>query len=552
MKLPVLTLAAVLMGTAAQAQTSGPIDPARLSEIVKVMASDEFEGRAPGSPGEQKTVDYLIGQFKALKLEPAGDNGGWTQDVKLQRLQVEPDARLRMSVAGKPMPLVQAQQINVATLRPVDRVKIVNAPMVFVGYGVKAPERGWDDFKGYDLKGKVAVFLINDPDFEAKPGEPVAGKFGGQAAAYYARWTYKYEEAVRQGAIAALIVHETPGAGYGWSTVAASNGESFDIVRPNPAKDKLLLQGWIQRDLAVDVFRRAGLDFEALKTRARSPGFRPVPLTGATFSADYGVSHSQVTSHNVLAKLTGAGKPQESVMFSAHWDAFGLGAPVEGDKVRHGAADDAIGVAGVLEIARAFASGTRPARTTLFAAWTAEERGLLGSEYYGVHPTTPLDRMAANFTMDVLQTAGPSRDVVLVGYGQSQLDDRLISAAKAQGRTVTPDAHPERGLFFRADHFSLAKHGVPVMLMMGLGGGPDLVAGGREAGDKWVSDYTAHCYHQPCDAWSPDWDLRGAAQDVELLYVMGKAIASDPKDWPDWEAGSEFKAIRDQTAGVRR
>ena len=552
MKLPALTLSALLLATTAQAQTSGPIDPARLSAIVKVMASDDFEGRSPGSPGEAKTVDYLIGQFKALKLEPAGDKGGWTQEVQLQRLQVQPGAKLSISVAGKTTVLEQARQINVATLRPVDQVSIAGAPLVFVGYGVSAPERGWDDFKGYDLKGKVAVFLINDPDFEAKAGEPVAGKFGGQAAAYYARWTYKYEEAVRQGAIAALIVHETPGAGYGWSTVAASNGESFDIVRPDPAKAKLLLQGWIARDTAVDLFRSAGLDFEALKTSARSPDFKPVPLPGAAFSADYGVTHSQVTSHNVLAKLTGASKPAQGVMFSAHWDAFGLGAPVGGDKVRHGAADDAIGVAGVLEIARAFAAGPRPARTTLFAAWTAEERGLLGSEYYGVHPLTPLDQMAANFTMDVLQTAGPSKDVVLVGYGQSQLDDRLIAAAKAQDRTVTPDAHPERGLFFRADHFSLAKQGVPVMLMMGLGGGPDLVAGGREAGDKWVSDYTAHCYHQPCDAWSPDWDLRGAAQDVQLLYVMGKAIAGDPKDWPDWKGGSEFKAIRERTAGARR
>ena len=552
MKFAALTLAAVLLAGTVQAQSSGPIDPARLSAIVKVMASDEFEGRSPGSPGEQKTVDYLIGQFQALKLEPAGDKGAWTQEVQLQRLQVQPGAKLSVAVGGQTTALEQAQQINVATLRPVDRVTIAAAPLVFVGYGVKAPERGWDDFKGHDLTGKVAVFLINDPDFEAKAGEPVAGKFGGQAAAYYARWTYKYEEAVRQGAVAALIVHETPGAGYGWSTVAASNGESFDIVRADPAKDKLLLQGWIARETAVDLFKQAGLDFEAVKTSARSADFKPVPLTGAAFSADYRVAHSQVASRNVIAKLTGASKPDESVMFSAHWDAFGLGAPVNGDKVRHGAADDAIGVAGVLEIARALAAGPRPARTTLFAAWTAEERGLLGSEYYAAHPHTPLDRMAANFTLDVLQTAGPAKDVVLVGYGQSQLDDRLIAAAKAQGRTVTPDAKPERGLFFRADHFSLAKQGVPVMLLMGLGGGADLVKGGRTAGDKWVSDYTANCYHQPCDAWSPDWDLRGAAQDVELFYVMGKAIASDPKDWPDWKDGSEFKAIRARTAGVRR
>jgi Zn-dependent M28 family amino/carboxypeptidase len=280
--------------------------------------------------------------------------------------------------------------------------------MVFVGYGVSAPERGWDDFKGVDLHGKVAVFLVNDPDFEAQPGEPVAGKFGGKAATYYGRWIYKFEEAARRGALGAIIVHETAGAAYPWSTVVASNGDSYDIVQPDPAKVHPLLQGWIQRDLAVNLFKAAGLDFEKEKARARTYGFRPVVLKGASLSADFGVKTSHILSHNVLAQIPGAKRPNESVMFAAHWDAFGIGAPdASGDTVRHGAIDDGMGVWCVLEIARASAQGPRPERTVAFGVWTAEERGLLGSEYYAMHPKFPLATTAANFTMDVVQTAGP-------------------------------------------------------------------------------------------------------------------------------------------------
>jgi Zn-dependent M28 family amino/carboxypeptidase len=436
--------------------------------------------------------------------------------------------------------------------RPVDRITISKAPLVFIGYGVSAPERGWDDFKGVDLKGKVAVILINDPDFEAQPGDAVAGKFGGKAATYYARWSYKYEEAVRRGAIGALIVHETAGAAYPWTTVVASNGESYDVVREHPEAVRLLLQGWIQRDLAVDLFHRAGLDFEAEKVRARTAGFTPVTLKGASFSADYPLKVERLVSHNVLAEIPGTTHADESIMFSAHWDAFGIGpADASGDTVRHGAADDAIGVAGVLELARAFAAGPRPQRSLVFALWTAEERGLLGSEYYAEHPAFPLAKTVANFTLDVLQTAGPSRDVVLVGAGQNSLETLLAAGAARQGRVVTPDAHPERALFFRADHFSVAKRGVPVLLLMGIGGGPDLVEGGREAGDRWVTEYTTKCYHQPCDNWSPAWDLRGAAADVDLLLYAGGELANS-RLWPDWNEGSEFKAIRAQTASERK
>lgn len=546
----VLSLALSLLATSALAQD--PIDPARLSSITKVLASDEFQGRSPGTPGEAKTVEYLTAEFKALGLEPAGDAGGYTQDVALLHTRLLDGAQFALDLNGARRELVRNTDVTATTLQPVDRVAIDKAPLVFVGYGVTAPERGWDDFKGVDLTGKVAVFLINDPDFEAPADAPVAGKFGGQAATYYARWTYKYEEAARRGAVGALIIHETPGAGYGWSTVIASNGEGFDIVRADPAKEKVLLQGWLSGAAGRELLAAAGQDFDALKAKAQRADFRPVPLTGAAFSASYGVTHDQIVSRNVIGKITGSKLPNESVMFAAHWDAYGVGAPdVQGRTVRPGALDDAIGVAGTMEIARAFKAGPPPARTLVFAAWTAEERGLLGSEYYGVHPTVPLETMAANLTMDVLQPNGRSKDVVLIGAGQNALEDLLAKAAAAQGRTVTPDAHPERALFYRADHFSLARKGVPVLLLMGLGGGADLVNGRRAAGDKWVSDYTASAYHTPGDAWSADWDLSGAAQDVALFYEVGKTLAAGGS-WPNWRDGSEFKPLRDASAAQRR
>ena len=546
-----LSLALSLLATSALAQD--PIDPARLSSITKVLASDEFEGRSPGTPGEAKTIEYLVREFKALGLEPAGDAGAYTQEVPLLHTGLkEGTASFALDLKGQRRVLTRNTDVTATTLRPVDRVTIDKAPLVFVGYGVTAPERGWDDFKGVDLKGKIAVFLINDPDFEAQAGEAVAGKFGGLAATYYARWTYKYEEAARRDAIGALIIHEAPGAGYGWSTVIASNGEGFDIVRPDPAKEKVLLQGWLSGESGRELLAAAGQDFDALKTKARRADFQPVALTGISFSADYGLQHEAIVSHNVIGKITGAKHPGESVMFAAHWDAYGVGAPdAEGRTVRPGALDDAIGVAGTMEIARAFKAGPAPDRTLVFAAWTAEERGLLGSEYYGVHPTVPLETMVANLTMDVLQPNGLSKDVVLIGAGQNALEDMLAKAAAAQGRTVTPDAHPERALFYRADHFSLARKGVPVLLLMGLGGGADLVNGGREAGDRWVTEYTAKAYHTTGDAWSADWDLSGAAQDVVLFYEMGRELAGG-RAWPNWKDGSEFKPVRDASAAKRR
>ena len=532
-------------------QGSGPIDPLKLSETVKDMASEDFLGRNPGTAGEAKTIAYLTQRFKDLGLEPGGDNGSWTQRVPLIRFQISPTSTFSVSTPAGETALIQAKDVYLTSQRPRSEITVDRAQMVFVGYGVSAPERGWDDFKGVDLRGKMLVMLINDPDFEAKPADGAYGKFSGLAATYYARWTYKFEEAARRGAAGLLIIHDTPGAGYGWSTVTAPGGESFDIVRADPIKERVPVQGWIQQEVAARLFQQSGLDLQALKQQARQSDFKPVTLPGALFSAKVDNQFTAVESHNVLAKLTGKTRPLESIMFSAHWDAYGVGRPdAEGHTVRPGAADDAIGVAGTIELARAFAKGPRPDRTLVFAAWTAEERGLLGSETYAVHPTMPLETTVANLTMDVLQTAGPARDVVLVGYGQNGLEDDLAAAAAKQGRTITPDAKPERALFYRADHFSVAKRGVPVLLLMGLGGGANLVEGGRAAGDRWVADYTANCYHQTCDVWKPDWDLRGAAQDVALFYEIGLKLANSTR-WPAWRSGSEFKPIRDLSRSMR-
>ena len=549
----IVAIAATALVTAlpVRAGEPSPINPARMSATVKTLSSDAFQGRAPGTAGESKTVAYLVDRFRALGLRPGGENGGWFQQVPLVHNIADTPTRLDLRIGASTLPLLAGRDINPQTLRPVSRVTIVDAPMVFVGYGVAAPERNWDDFKGIDLNGKVAIFLVNDPDFEAAPDEPVAGKFGGRAMTYYGRWTYKFEEAARRGASAALLVHETAAAGYGWNIVSSNVGGTYDIARSAGQAQPVLLQAWISRETAVDLFARAGLDFEALKRQARDPGFRPVQISDALFSIDMPVRTERVQSRNVLARLPGSTHPDETILFAAHWDTFGIGAPdSQGRTIRPGANDDALGIAGVLELARAFARAPRTQRTLVFAAWTAEESGLLGSETFGVHPLYPPEKTVADMTLDILQTAGPSRDVVLIGAGQNELEDDLARAAAAQGRTVTADAKPERGLFYRADHFSLAKRGVPTLLIMAIGGGEDLVSGGRAAGDAWVSDYTAHCYHQTCDRWSPSWDLRGAAQDVDLFYRVGLELGNSRR-WPEWRATSEFKAIRDRSAAAR-
>jgi Zn-dependent M28 family amino/carboxypeptidase len=547
----------VLVGAAPPPPISKPptaaelIDMKRMSDVTRVLASDEFQGRAPGTPGEDKTIPYLIEQFKAAGLEPAGENGGWTQTVPMIHTRLEAPVNVSVTQAGQTVPLRDPDDVYLNTVRPVDRVRIANAPMVFVGYGVTAPERGWDDFKGVDVRGKVILMLVNDPDFEAATGEPVAGKFGGKTMTYYGRWTYKYEEAARRGAIGALVVHETDAAGYPWNVVKSPAGESYAIPASAGQPQPVLLQGWIQRDAAAALLKRAGYDYEAVKRQARTAAFRPIDLK-ARFSADIPVNVAHITSHNVLGKLTGTTYPGETVSYGGHWDAYGIGPPdAQGRTIRPGAADDALGLAAMLEDARLFAKGPRPQRTLLFAAWTGEERGLLGSEYYAEHPLVPLDKMVANLTFDTLQWNGPVKDAVFVGRGQSSDMEKLFAeAASEQGRYVTDENHPERGLFYRADHFSFAKRGVPVLLDMALAGAYDMVDGGRPAGERWLSSFTTNCYHQTCDAWAPSWDLRGAAQEAALFYAIGARLANS-REWPQWNASSEFAKVRAKSAAAR-
>jgi Zn-dependent M28 family amino/carboxypeptidase len=557
--LPIALATLALCGCAALPPAPVAVAPApspeismeRMSDITRTLASDAFLGRAPGTEGETKSVAYMIDQFRAAGLEPGGANGGWTQDVPMIRTQLE-GTKVSVAGAGGDRTLDVPADLALTTQRAVERADITAAPMVFVGYGVSAPERNWDDFKGVDLHGKVAVFLVNDPDFEAAPGDDAAGKFGGKTMTFYGRWTYKFAEAARRGAIGALVIHQTEAAGYGWNVAGGGGGENYNIALGPDAQQPVLLQGWIQHPVAVDLFRKAGLDFEALKRQARSAAFRPVDLkTRMTIAS--GVKLERIMSKNVIAKLTGATRPDETVSYGGHWDAYGIGAPDKnGQTIRHGAADDALGLAAMVEIARKFASGPRPDRTLLFFAWTAEERGLLGSEYYSTHPLYPPETMAANLTLDTLQWAGPVRDAILIGKGQSfDMEKLLAEAAAAQGRTVTLEGHPERGLFYRADHFSFAKRGVPVLLDMALAGAYDLVDGGRPAGEAWLNAFTSTCYHQPCDAWAPTWNLGGAKQEADLLYAIGDRLANS-RLWPQWSDASEFRAVREQSAAARR
>ena len=541
---------AVLCTGLAQAAPA-TIDTERLSSIVRELASEEYEGRAPGTAGGRKTVAYLVEQFSALGLEPGGADGAWTHDVPMIHTLFEDSPTLQFVVDGETQALQQKQDIEASTVRAVESMAI-DAPVVFVGFGAHAPERDWDDYGDIDLEGKVALFLVNDPDFAAAPGEPAAGRFGNRRMTYYGRWAYKFEEAARRGATAALVIHETEAAGYGWNVASSSPGENYAVVSSDAPVAPVLLQGWLHGDAAAALMANAGYDLDALRTRARSPDFEAFEMEDVRFVADVEISVDYFESSNVLAILPGKTHPDEVLMVAAHWDAYGIGEPDEqGRTVRPGANDDALGIAGILEIARVLKAGPPLARSVVFAAWTAEESGLLGSTAYAREPVYPLEKTVANLTLDILNTAGPARDVVLVGEGQSELEDDLARAAAAQGRRVTPESLPENGLFYRADHFSLARGGVPVLLIMQIAGAADLVDGGREAGKQWIDDYIGNCYHQTCDAWDPDWDLRGAAQDMELLRAIIEDLGNSRR-WPQWKAGSEFKALREQSAEVRR
>jgi len=544
----ILTLSLAVFSPESRAAS---VDADRITEIVKVLASEDFEGRAPGTAGEEKTVAFLVDQFQQLGLKPGGEKGSWTQSVPLVYTQVKEPASMNFQAGSTGQPLEQAVDIAIETSRPVEQVIIEDAPVVFVGFGVTAAERQWDDFDDMDLTGKVALFLVNDPDFAATPDEPVAGRFGNRRMTYYGRWTYKFEEAERRGAVAALVIHEDKAAGYGWNVAASGPGENYSIVRADGAGEPVMLQGWLQGDAAHRLFADAGLDLDEQRVLARSPEFEAFELQNVTFNADLDVQVEHLESRNVLALLPGTEYPDEYLFVSSHWDAYGQGEPdAEGRTARLGANDDALGTAGVLELARVLKAEAPLERSVVFAVWTAEESGLLGSSAYALDPLYPLEKTVANFTFDIMQTAGPARDVILVGEGQSDLEGDLERAAAEQGRVVTPENLPENGLFFRADHFSMARAGVPVLLIMGIAGGSDLVEGGRAAGDAWIAEYTGNCYHQTCDAWSEDWDLRGAMMDMELFHAIVRDLG-DSRRWPQWKPGSEFRAIRVKSDAVR-
>ncbi|WP_295931853.1 M28 family metallopeptidase [uncultured Xanthomonas sp.] len=552
MKRPIVSLLALaLSGAGLAAPPPAPtFDTKRLSADVKTLASDAYEGRAPGSAGEEKTVAYLSAQFQAAGLQPGGDlrDGKrlWTQAVPLRRADIVGTPQLAIASGDQRQALTQGQQIAVrAALDGSSQVTLDGAPLVFVGYGVKAPERGWDDFKGVDLKGKIAVVLINDPDFETGKGA-----FDGKGMTYYGRWTYKFEEGARQGAAGVLIVHETAPASYGWATVANSNTNSmFDVVRDDPKSVHPELEGWIQRDLAVDLFKRAGLDFDALKKQAQSRDFKPVELKGERLYADYAVKSEVITSRNVVARLPGKTRPDDTLIYTAHWDHLGVGAPdAKGDRIFNGALDNASGVAALLELARAFAKGPAPQRSVVFMAVTAEEKGLLGSEYYASKPLYPLARTVAVINMDGMSPFGPSRDFGIYGTAKLELLDDLKRVAKGWDLRYTPDPKPEAGYFFRSDHFSFAKRGVPAL---SFAAGQDWVDGGVAAGKAASDDYTAKRYHQPGDEWQPNWTFAGAARDMQVLYTLGEELANSTQ-WPNWSRDSEFRATRDASAAQRQ
>jgi Zn-dependent M28 family amino/carboxypeptidase len=535
---------------AAQAATPPKIDARRIAADVRVLSSDAFEGRGPNTAGETRTVDYLVKQFKSAGLQPGGDLVGgkrsWTQDVPLGRFEITGPVQASISDGKQTVNLTQGNEI---AIRPAEngqtQVDIANAPLVFIGYGVTAPERNWDDFKGMDLKGKLAVVLINDPDFETGQGD-----FGGKAMTYYGRWTYKYEELARRGALGTLIVHESAPASYGWPTVKNSNTiVQYDIVRKEPAKEHAPIESWIQRDLAVDLFKRAGLDFDQARLAAQSRDFKPVELKGVTLSAHFTVDAKVIKSKNVVALKKGSKHPGEYVIYTAHWDHLGIGpANAKGDRIYNGALDNASGSAALLELGRAYGKQPAPARSVVFLAVTAEEKGLLGSEYYASNPLYPLAKTVGVLNMDGVAPNGPARDFSISGVAKLDLLDKLTAQAAKWNRTYSPDPHVEAGYFYRSDHFSFAKRGVPAISYRG---GEDWEQGGLAAGKAWTEAYRVNDYHQPSDEFRPEWTFTGGARDLELLYATGRDLA-DSGEWPNWSQDSEFRAARDASTAERK
>lgn len=508
-----------------------------LADDIRILSSDEFEGRGPSSPGEEKTIEFLREEFRKIGLEP-GNGDSYFQEVPLVSISADPDTTLKVTGGTGAQTFAYGPEVMAWTKRVVETVAISDSEMVFVGYGVVAPEYGWDDYAGIDVTGKTVVILVNDPGFATQD----EALFNGNTMTYYGRWTYKYEEAARQGAAGALIVHETAPAAYPWAVVEGSwSGQQFGLVAEDDNMSRVAIEGWVTLETAIAVFRQAGLEYEALRDSASVQGFRPMPM-GLTASLALNNILSRSTSHNVLATLPGTDRADEYIIYMAHWDHLGKDDSLEGDGIYNGALDNATGIANLLELAEAFLSlDPRPRRSLVFLATTAEEQGLLGSAYYADNPVYPPAKTVAAINMDGANIWGPMDDITVIGLGMSELDDYIIAAAKAQGRTVRPDPEGEKGMYYRSDHFELAKKGIPSLYT-------DSGIDHREHGSDWSmerrEEYTSQRYHKPSDEFDEGWDLSGAVDDVRLFFRIGYRLAGEDT-FPNWREGTEFKAMRD-------
>jgi Zn-dependent M28 family amino/carboxypeptidase len=535
---PAPTAQAPAAGESAAGDFVPEIAAADFARMVEALASDDFEGRAPGSPGGEKTVEYIAAQYERIGLRPGGEDGGWFQTVPMVETTADPATTLKLDMDGQTRELAFGGDMVIGTRTGQPQVQVADSELVFVGYGVDAPEQQWNDYAGLDVEGKTVVILVNDPGFHAKD----ESLFEGQRMTYYGRWTYKFEEAARKGAAAALIIHDTEGAAYGWDVVKNSwSGAQFDLRAADDPEPRLPAQGWITGDVARELFAASGHDLDAMYAAAGRRGFKPVPLD-AKVSFDLRSTTSEKSSRNVVGVLPGTDRADEAIVYMAHWDHLGKHEG-EGDQIYNGAVDNATGVAGIIEIAEKFAkTEPKPQRSLVFLAVTLEESGLLGSKYHVAHPAFPLEKTVAVINLDAMSVAGPSRDMVVVGKGNSELEDILATFTGPQQRTQVPESNTAGGFYFRSDHFNYAKAGVPALYAKG---GDDLVEGGREAGNAAAQAYTAERYHKPADEFDASWNLDGVLQDLEALYGVGRTLA-DSDRWPQWYEGNPFRAAREQ------
>ena len=528
--------------------TTSAISGDQIAQRIEILAHDTFEGRAPGTETGEASARWIAAEMERIGLQPGGENGSYLQPVGMVELTLD-EASSGFSIQNgetNTEMTLGADAVIWSKRQTETPMSFEDSDLVFVGYGVVAPEYGWNDYEGLDVAGKTVVMLVNDPGYANPDGE----LFNGRAMTYYGRWTYKYEEAARQGATAAIVIHETAPASYGWDVVKNSwSGAQADLVRPNGGEDRTLLEGWISNEVAVELFNQAGLDFEALKAAAAAPGFNYINMGNLTASGAIAQKLKSVQSHNVIGVIPGKTRPDEYMLYTSHWDHLGkksgekTGAPGEDfyeDQTFNGAVDNASGSASTLEIAEAMMAEELD-RSVLFVSVTLEESGLLGSAYYAENPTVPLNKIVAGINIDAILPIGKTKDVVVVGYGASQLEERLRVLAEADGRVIVPDPTPEAGYFYRSDHVSFAKKGVP---MLYADAGQDKIDGGVAAGKAFADVYTAQRYHKPADEYDPSWGMSGMQQEVEMLFKLGRDIA-DSDDWPEWYEGNEFKAIRD-------